>query len=137
MTGKAKIIIDDGPTPSETIVRAAKKVVEVTDALGRTLKVRKLNALNKVDLAKMVGADGSVNEAVIGPCAVAFSVCEIDGEAILPPANYNELRLLVLRLDDEGLEAASQAHVDHFGIQAASENPALAQALAAADLKNS
>lgn len=122
----------EAPKPAAVL----KRVVEVTDALGRTLKVRKLNALNKVDLAALVGADGCQNEAVIGPCAIAFSVTEIDGEAILPPHSYMELRALIGRLDDEGLEAATQAHVDHFGILPESTDPA-SLARIGDDLKNS
>ena len=111
-----KVTIDPSDTPSEAIIKAAKKVVTVTDSLGRELKVKKLGAMAKLDLARIVGAEGAKNEHVMGPCALAFSVTEIDGDPVLPPASYNELRVLVGRLDDEGLDAVGQAHVDHFGI---------------------
>lgn len=112
----ASVKIVENDTPTEVIVKAAKKVAEVTDSRGRTLKVRKLSALNKVDLSAVVGAENARNEGVIGPCAIAFSVTEIDGEPVMQPNSYAELRALIGRLDDEGLEAAGQAHVDHFGI---------------------
>jgi hypothetical protein len=116
----------DGDGPSAPAGRL--KVVEVTDSLGRTLKVRKLSALNKVDLAQVVGSEGCKNEAVIGPCAIAFSVCEVDGEAIYQPTTYSEMRALIGRLEDEGIEAATMAHIEHFGV---------AEALTGADIKNS
>jgi hypothetical protein len=103
-------------TAAPAAARSALKVVEVTDSLGRRLKVRKLNALNKVDLAQVVGPDGCKNEAIIGPCAIAFSVSEIDGEPVYQPANYAEMRVLIGRLDDEGIQAATLAHIEHFGV---------------------
>ena len=97
-------------------VKTNLKVVTVTDELGRKIVVRKLNALNKVDLAEVVGAERCENEAVIGPCAVAYSVSEIDGEQVFPPNSWSEMRVLLGRLDDEGIAAATMAHIDHFGV---------------------
>lgn len=123
-----KLTITEGAA-STAPQAGGKKSVEVTDSLGRTIKVRKLNALNRVDLAQVVGPEGCKNEAVIGPAAIAFSVTEIDGEPVFQPATWSEMRALIGRLDDEGLEAVTQAYIDHFGLDAA--------ALTGDDLKNS
>ncbi len=118
--------LTDPDTPSEAIIKAAKKVAEVTDAQGRLLRVRKLNALNRQDLAMVLGKEGCENPIVFNQSALAFSVVAIDGEPVMPPNTYAEMRALVGRLDDDGLIAAGQAAVDHFG--AAADDPALASA---------
>ncbi len=112
MSSQPKIVVhSDGDTPSEAIVKAASKMVETTDALGRKLKVRKLNAMMRLDLARIVGAEGVNNPAVMAPCSCAFAVSEIDGEGVYPPNTYNELRALVGRLDDEGIAAVEIAYI--------------------------
>jgi hypothetical protein len=123
-----KLTVKEPGASPEGAPTTAKKTVEVTDALGRVLKVRKLNALNKVDLAQVVGAENCRNEAVMGPSAIAFSVAEINGEAVFQPATWAEMRSLIGRLDDEGLEAVTMAYIEHFGLDVA--------ALEGGDLKN-
>lgn len=114
---KVKIIDDaPAPTPSQEIVQAARKTATFTDRRGRRIVIRKLNALHKVDMARLVGSEGMQNPYVSGPCALAFSVTEIDGEPIMPPATYDELRFLIQRLDDDGLEDVADAAVANFDI---------------------
>lgn len=107
---------DAGDTPSRAIIQGANKIAEVEDALGRKLKVKKLTALAKYDLSKLVGADSAANPNVMGPAAIAYSVVEIDGDQVMTPVSEAEIRALIGRLDDEGLEAAGQAHIDQFGM---------------------
>lgn len=99
------------------------KVDEVVDQLGRTLRVRKLNALGKVDLADLVGASRGQNEGVMAPALIAFSVCAIDGKPVLPPSNYKELRALIGQLDDEGLEAAAGVMIKNGWVAVQPETP--------------
>lgn len=80
----------------------------VTDAKGRFFEVRKLTAMDRLDLAVILGPENSKNQMVQGYCALAFSVAKIDGEAIFPAASYNELRALVGRLGDDGLNAVAE-----------------------------
>ena len=110
---------DEPPKPS------TKKLVEVEDTLGRKLKIRKLNALMKADLAMMLGPEGTRNEEVRASYLMAFTVTEIDGEQVLTPNSYAELRQLLGRLDDEGIIAAGQAQIDHFGATIAPEASAV------------
>jgi len=114
-----KLTVHEGETPSETVVNAARKVVEITDSLGRALKVRKLNAMMRLDLARLVGTEASQNPAVMAPCSCAMAVSEIDGETVFPPNTYNELRALVGKLDDEGIAAVEQAYIKAGWIEAA------------------
>lgn len=87
------------------------KQIDTRDSLGRTIRLRKLNALDKVDLCAILGAERSMNPAVAGPCSMAFSVVSIDGDPLYPATTYEELRAAILRLDDEGLEAIGDATV--------------------------
>lgn len=103
-------------TPSEAIVRRSTAPVEVTDVLGRKLKVRRIRALERYDISRILGADGATNPQVAGPAALAYSVIEIDDEAVATPKTEREFRALIMRLDDEGMEAVAQAHRDHFGV---------------------
>lgn len=123
-TAKLTVHPATAPTPTEAVVAAAKKFVTVTDSLGRSLKVKRLSGLDKLDLAKIVGPEGCANPAVMGPSVMAFSVKELDGEAILPPNSWAELRLLVGRLDDEGLQAVEDAYIANWGTV---ETPAQAE----------
>lgn len=113
-----KVTLHDDGQSEVAAPSSIKKAAEVTDRLGRKIGIRKLNALDKVDLAMLVGPEGSQNEAVIGPCALAFSVTAIDGEVIYPAAKFSELRVTLKRLDDEGIEAVALGHQEHFGIGA-------------------
>ena len=111
----AKVTVHD-ESPSEAIVKRAAQPVEVTDAFGRTLKVRKIGALHRYDLAKIIGPEASQNPVASVPATLAFSVIEIDGEHVSTPRTENEIRVLIQRLEDEGLEAVMEAHVEKFGV---------------------
>lgn len=100
------------PTASQKIIdAAASKVGEVDDALGRKLKFRKLGALQKYDLAKLVGDKSSV-PAVMGPAAIAYAVVAIDGVPLGIPQTEIALRARIGELDDEGLDAVADAMVE-------------------------
>ena len=51
-------------TPSQTIV--AKKAVIVKDKRGRSIEVRKLNVLDRMQLLELVGATNAANEQYMG-----------------------------------------------------------------------
>jgi hypothetical protein len=103
-------------SPAQAIVKRASTPVEVTDPLGRKLKVKPIRSLDRYDLARVLGPEGAANPSAMGPAAIAFSVIEIDGEIVATPKTEREIRALIQRLDDEGLEAAAQAHIDHFSV---------------------
>lgn len=105
------------PTPTAQVVDAARKTAEVTDARGRKIAFRKLGALAKVDLYDIVGAKRATNPGVIGTAASAFAVTHIDGQPVLPPSGWLELRNLIDRLDDDGLEAVGRGMIEQGWVE--------------------
>lgn len=108
---------DDGAamTPSQTIVAAAARVAEVVDARNRRIKIRKLNALDRMRLLEAIGATGSEIPQYLGYAVLAASVVSIDGSVESPPATKKQLEAMVQRLDDEGLNAVALGYKEHFG----------------------
>lgn len=112
-----RVVADEPETASAQIMRSAKKTASVTDPLGRLIAIRKLSALNKMDLLALVGAENSKNEQFMNYAAFAYMVTAIDGEAVLPPNSMAELRALVSKLDDDGIEAIGLTAVKEFEIK--------------------
>jgi hypothetical protein len=106
---------DQELTPSETIIRGAKKTATVTDALGRTIKIKKLTPLVRMKMASVVGPEDALNQVVFGYALLAASVTEIDGTPWYLPASGRELEALLGVLDDEGVEAVQNGQDEHFG----------------------
>ena len=111
----AKVTIHNDATPSEAIVRAANKAGEVTDALGRVIRFRKLGAGHKQRWAAVMGPDLIRNEICSTQGFFAYAVTHIDGDEVLTASSYRELLLTIDRLDDEGIEAVGEAYVQAFG----------------------
>lgn len=97
-----------GATPSERIVSEASREFEVTDALGRVLRVRRPGALDRLRLFKAVGPTLSANERYVGYAMLAMCVSSIDGVPQPTPANEGQLEALVQRLGDAGMIAVGQ-----------------------------
>ena len=94
-------------TPTEAAVNAANQLAHVTDARGRRIGIKRINALDRMHLFECAGAANSQNEPYMGYAALAYSVREIDGEAVNKPTKLMHLEALVQRLDDEGLNAVA------------------------------
>jgi hypothetical protein len=101
-------------TPSESIVKAAQQPGTATDANGRRIGIRKLQALDRLKMFEVIGAENSRNEQYLGIAALAFSVASIDGEPVNRPASKPQLEALIQRLGDEGMEAVGQAVYETF-----------------------
>lgn len=101
-------------TPSQAIVKAASQTAAVTDPRGRSISLRKLNALDRMKLFELVGADNAKNEQYLGYATLAYMVAAIDGESAPRPTTKLQLEAMVQRLDDDGLEAIG----NHFAEQA-------------------
>lgn len=91
-------------TPTQRVVKAANALRYVTDEQGRTIGWRKLNALEDFDLTEIAGANAGNQEWMLR-ATIAFGVREIDGDPVSRPANKNQLRAMVARLDDAGMSA--------------------------------
>lgn len=114
-------------TPSETMVRAAVKTGEITDARGRRISVRRLSALDRMRLYAAAGPELSNNIQWIGVAAVAASCAAIDGDPVPKPASRMQVEALVERLDDDGLEAIAEVYKKTFGVGAEEDIAAKAE----------
>ena len=92
-------------TPSGIIVEHAYRPLEVCDKAGRNLKVRRINALDRLRLLKVAGPELSQNDAWLNMAALAFSVMEINGTPRVSPSSERQIEALVSELGDIGLDA--------------------------------
>ena len=90
--------------PAEAAPRPA-----ATDPRGRKIALRKINALDRLRLFELVGAENSRNEPYLGYASLAYHVASIDGDAVAKPASKAQLEALIQRLDDDGLNAVAAA----------------------------
>jgi hypothetical protein len=106
-------------TPSQAIVAAGKRVVEIVDGLGRRLKVKFISGRDRMMLAKAIGAELAKNEVYLGYATLAWAVVELDNGSgedtrIMPMVKPSEVEFLVDRLGDEGLAAVGKVYTEHF-----------------------
>jgi hypothetical protein len=90
--------------------------VEVTDTLGRIIRIRKLNALDRMRLLEAIGSSGAEIPQYVGYSVLAASVVAINGALESPPRSKKEIEYLVQRLDDPGLNAVAKAYQEHYGV---------------------
>jgi hypothetical protein len=100
-------------SPSERIVAAAIDQRSVTDAAGRTLQLRRMDALDRLRLFKAAGPTLAQNEYWLGMASLACSVTAIDEVPVPAPVNEQQIESLVSRLGDAGISAVAKAlHAD-------------------------
>lgn len=90
------------------ITRIDDKTATVRDVQGRTLRVKRLSAVEKMRLAKALG-EFNTNELYANYGWIAAAVREIDGLPVVFPMNNLQLEATVQRLDDDGMDAAMRA----------------------------
>jgi hypothetical protein len=78
----------------------------VKDSAGRTIKVKRLSALDRVRLFRAMGATDSENRMLQSYAATAAAVTEIDSAPVVFPISSVALDFLIQRLDEHGLSAA-------------------------------
>lgn len=96
-------------TPSARLVAAAQAAPTVTDARGRVLALRKLNALDKLRLFKAAGPVLAQNQPWLGMAVLACSVAAIDDVPVPAPVTEGQIETLVSRLGDQGLAVIAAA----------------------------
>ena len=96
-------------TPSSRLAALAAHAWQVPDGTGRTLTLRRLDALDRLRLFKALGAELSLNAPYLGMALLAASVTEIDGLPVPPPITEDQLEALVRRLGDAGIAAVADA----------------------------
>jgi hypothetical protein len=94
-------------TPTQMIVGAAQQEWDVQDALGRSIRIRKLTALDTLRLFKAAGPSLAQNEPWLSVASLAMSVVEVDSVPVPPPLSESQIEAMVARLGDEGLSAIS------------------------------
>jgi hypothetical protein len=102
-------------TPSQQIVSAASAVLTVCDDTGRTLTLKRLGALDRLRLFKVVGPELAENPPYLGIAMLAVSVTAVDGVPVPFPATEGQLEGLVQRLGDSGIQAVAQCLTDAAG----------------------
>jgi hypothetical protein len=96
-------------TPSSRLAALAAHAWQVPDGNGRSLTLRRLDALDRLRLFKALGAELSLNAPYLGMALLAASVTEIDGLPVPPPVTEEQLEALVRRLGDTGIAAVADA----------------------------
>jgi hypothetical protein len=92
-------------TPTQTFVAAAQHSWDVTDALGRTLTIHRLTALDRLRLFKAVPPQMAYNERYLGEACLTFAVSAVDGVPIPQPTNEAQIEAIIARLGNEGIDA--------------------------------
>ena len=92
-----------------TALHLANTAVTVQDAAGRTLALRRLNALDKLRLFKAAGPVLAQNPLWLGMATLAAAVTSIDGVPVPPPVNEAQVEALVGKLGDQGISAIAAA----------------------------
>lgn len=94
--------------PSEKVTKAPYEGIEITDSIGRVIKLRKPTLLDTYDLAKAMG-----EEAKIPMCwGMAYNLLFVgllDGNVFECPKTYMDVRAGLQRLDEHGLTAVTNA----------------------------
>ena len=90
--------------PAATIVALSQESLDIRDGLGRHIKIRRLNALDRLRLLKAAGPELSRNDTWLNIAALAVSVIEIDGVPRPTPLSERQIELTVQELGDVGLE---------------------------------
>jgi hypothetical protein len=100
-------------SPAAKLVAAGGKPVDVADALGRIITLRKPAPLARLDFAKAAGG-AEINQLYLAEVMHLPYVAAIDGVAVATPASDGELRALYARLGDDGNDAAQMGVLEHF-----------------------
>jgi hypothetical protein len=105
-------------TPTQRVVQAGNRNLVISDENGRQILWRRLNALEDFDLTEIAGTNAT-NQEWMMRATIAFGVREIDGDPVARPNNKLQLRALVGRLDNAGMQAILNAVAEEAEAQAA------------------
>jgi hypothetical protein len=104
----APALVGSELSPSQRIVVDASREFDVTDTVGRVLRIRRPGALDRLRLFKAVGPALASNDRYVGYAMLAMCVSSIDGVPQPAPASEGQLEALVHRLGDAGMVAIGQ-----------------------------
>jgi hypothetical protein len=95
----------DPPSRFGKVIVQDDRHASVVDARGRSIKVKKLSALDRVRLFRDLGATDSENRMLGSYASTAASVVELEGAPVPFPSTSLQLDAIIGRLDEDGLEA--------------------------------
>lgn len=99
--------------PSSQAVSQSTSEVQVTDARGRVITMRKPNPITRLRFIDAMG-ESSTNRLWVSNVWALMFVAAIDGQPVPAPSNKNQIEALYQRLDDDGIEVVSDAFEQHF-----------------------
>lgn len=121
-------------SPSAELVRQAVQETVLEDAKGRKIRVRKPSVLAQFRIVEAAGPQLASNSTYMQMVNPLIYLAEIDGDPVSIPATSREIDALILRLDDEGMDALLGWYMEKIVGPAAE---AMEAAEARARLKNS
>ncbi|MDE2024862.1 MAG: hypothetical protein KGJ07_00035 [Patescibacteria group bacterium] len=93
--------------PSEKLMKNPIDGLEVTDSLGRVLRLRKPDILDHYDLFSAIGED-TRNPACIMMATKVLYVATIDNQVVECPKSLKEFRATLKRIGEEGIFAVDE-----------------------------
>ena len=100
--------VDKDKKPSEKVVANPIDGMEVKDARGRVLRLRKPDILDMYDLFSAIGED-TKNPACIMMATQVIYVATIDGQVVECPKSLAQFRATLKRVGEDGINAVSDA----------------------------
>ncbi|EPS1221698.1 hypothetical protein ACVBR5_000929 [Burkholderia cenocepacia] len=104
-------------TPSQAVMRQTGQEIVITDARGRAIALRKPGVLAQYAIIDAVGGESARNAVYMSMVLPLIYVASIDGEGVSTPNTKLEVKALIKRLDEEGIEAVMAAVNEHFSAQ--------------------
>jgi hypothetical protein len=98
-------IVSAAPPRANRVTIIDERHASVVDSRGRTIKVKRLSALDRIRLFKAMGAVHAENRMAAAYASAAAACTDIDGLPVPYPTSDIQLDAIVGRLDEEGLEA--------------------------------
>jgi hypothetical protein len=107
--GADKVLIDEGAAALEKVTIVSPREATVVDSTGRTIRVKKLSALDRMRLFRVAGPEDSDNRSMMIYFNLAASAVHIAGMDYPFPMTKLQIEGRVQSLDDHGLEAVAVA----------------------------
>jgi hypothetical protein len=104
----------DEPTPSERVVAKASATVQVQDARGRTITLKKPDVLAQFDLIEALG-ESAKNDVYVAMTLPLIYITKIDDHFVTTPTNKIQIRALIQQLGEDGVNCVMAGVQENFG----------------------
>lgn len=94
----------DVKKPSEKVLSNPYDGKVITDSLGRQIRLRKPNILDRYDLFSAMEND-TKNTACLSHAIPLLHIATIDGEVLECPKSYADFRWALKKMGEEGMDA--------------------------------